>query len=530
MAKYTILLLFFMLIGLSKLQEGKKNVLFFAVDDLRPELGTYGFDNVKSPNLDAFAAKSMVFERAYCQVAVCSPSRASLLTGRRPDTNHVWKIANDEYWRDYTNATTIPQYFKENGYVSIGMGKIFHPGVPSGNDDIKYSWSLPYFHGNNTVKSNHSWYRWENISDSGLRDGQVAENAIKTLQQIKLNQTKGNNSPFFMAVGFHKPHLPFYAPAKYYDMYPAAEDIKPPPNPDGPKDAPPIAWTVSGELRSYADMNKYKNPECTTDFKALSTGESCRVSESDAKLLRRGYYSALSYTDAQIGKVLKELEEQGLADDTIIVLWADHGWKLGEHNMWAKHTNFEDDTHVPFFLRVPGVTDNGMRSKALVELIDIFPTLTELAGLDTPPVCPVGNKELLACVEGSSVVPLLKNPDQQWKKAAFSQFPRPAAGLRSIPGKPPFNKENESEDVMGYAMRVDQYRFVEWYKFDHTSAKPDFNQIWDTELYDHSQPTVFFNDDNTNTAMDPEKQDLVKELRKTLQEGWRSAAPFTDKH
>ena len=504
-----------------------KDILFLAIDDLRPELGTYGFDNVQSPNLDAFAAKSMVFERAYCQVAVCSPSRASLLTGRRPDTNHVWEISAREYWRDYTNATTIPQYFKENGYVSVGMGKIFHPGPPSGNDDVKYSWSLPYFHGQNTVTSSNSWHRWENITDSGLKDGQVADNAIKTLQAIRQNRTKGDNTPFFVAVGFHKPHLPFFAPAKYYDMYPPAEDIKLPLNPNAPKDVPPIAWSTSGELRGYADMRKYHYPKCYDNFEASSSDESCRVSESDAKLLRRGYYSAISYTDAQVGRVLKELEKQGFVNNTVVILWGDHGWKLGEHNMWAKCTNFEDDTHVPFFLRVPGVTDNGMRSKALVELIDIFPTLTELAGLDTPPVCPEGNKELLACVEGSSLVPLLKNQDQQWKKAAFSQFPRPFAGLRSIPGKT-FPVDDGGEAVMGYAMRVDQYRFTDWYQFDSKTGKPDFNTIWDTELYDHSQPTVFFDDDNSNMAKDADKQDLIKDLRKTLQDGWRAAMPPTD--
>ncbi len=513
-------------LSLAKCQQEKKDVLFFAVDDLRPELGAFGFDHIKSPHFDMLASKSMLFERAYCQVAVCSPSRASLLTGRRPDTNHVWRISNDEYWRDFTNATTIPQYFKENGYVSIGMGKIFHPGAPSGDDDIKYSWSLPYFHGNNTVTSKNSWYRWENITDSGLRDGQVADNAIKMIKQIKENRTKGDNTPFFMAVGFHKPHLPFFAPAKYYDMYPPADQIKPPPNPDGPKGAPAIAWTTSGELRHYADMAKYDKPECTSDYKACSTGESCRVSESDAKLLRRAYYSALSYTDAQLGKVLQELETEGLADNTIIVQWADHGWKLGEHNMWAKHTNFEDDTHVPFMLRVPGVTDSGMRSKALVELVDIFPTLTELAGLPTPPVCPEGNKDLLACVEGTSVVPLLKIPDQQWKKAVLSQYARPAGGFHVLPGKPPF-PNNTPEAVMGYSMRVDQYRFIDWYTFNHTTATPDFDSIWDTELYDHSQPTVFFNDENTNMANDPDKQDLVKELRKTLQAGWKAARPPT---
>ena len=530
MASYfTILTIIALVLSVSS-QQTKKDVLFLAFDDLRPELGAYGFDNIKSPNFDALAAKSMVFERAYCQVAVCSPSRASLLTGRRPDTNHVWKIADDEYWRNYTNATTIPQYFKENGYVSVGMGKIFHPGAPSGNDDIKYSWSLPYFHGKNKVGSPNSWHRFENISDNDLRDGQIADNAVETLKQIKKNRTEGNNTPFFVAVGFHKPHLPFFAPAKYYDMYPPAEDIKPPLNPDAPMDMPPIAWSTSGELRSYEDMHKYRLPECYSDAQASISGEGCRVSESDAKLLRRAYYSALTFTDAQVGRVLQELETQGLADNTIIVVWADHGWKLGEHNMWAKHTNFEDDTHVTFMLRVPGVTDSGMRTKALVELIDIFPTLAELAGIRVPALCPSPEQNnTLACVEGSSVVPLLKNPTQQWKKAAFSQFSRPYAGLSSIPGKPPFDKENHGEDIMGYSIRVDQYRFTEWYKFDRNAAKADFGQIWGTELYDHTQPTVFFNDDNTNMANDPNMQETVAELRKMLQEGWRNAMPPPNK-
>ena len=501
----------------------KKDILFIAVDDLRPELGCYGAETAITPNIDALAATSMVFERAYCQIAVCSPSRASLLTGRRPDTNHVWEISGNEYWRKFTNATTIPQYFKENGYVSIGMGKIFHPGAPSGDDDIKYSWSLPYFHGQNKPQMNHiSWHSFVNISDNDLRDGQVGDKAIETLKEIKKNRTKGVQTPFFLATGFHKPHLPFFAPSKYYDMYPPAENIKLPKNPDAPKDIPPTSWSTSGELRNYMDMEKYNSPDCKKDAKASMAGESCRVSDSDSKLLRRGYHAAQSYTDAQIGRLLAELDNQGLADNTIIVLWADHGWKLGEHNMWTKHTNFEDDTHVPFILSVPGVTDSGMRTDALIELIDIFPTLTELTGLDSPPLCPEDNKDLLACVEGFSLVPLLKNPKQEWKRAAFSQYPRPTGGLSSIPGRPPFSN---SEAVMGYAMRTDTYRFVEWYGFDHVTAKANFSDKWGTELYNHTMPVKFFNDENENLASDEKFADKVEEFRKMLQAGWRAVMP-----
>ena len=503
----------------------KKNVLFIAVDDLRPELGTYGVDFVKSPNFDKLASQSIVFERAYCQVAVCSPSRASLLTGRRPDSNHVWRIANDEYWRPITNATTIPQFFKENGYISAGMGKIFHPGAPSGNDDVPYSWNVPYFHAPDDSANHTSWHIFD-TDDSNLRDGKIADNAVKTLQEIKQNRSKGDNRPFFVAVGFHKPHLPFYCAKKYYDMYPPAEQIALPNNPDVPKEFPPIARSV-GEINSYSDIKQFfpNFTECRTDVQASFYGKGCRIPDDYTRILRRAYYSCVSYTDAQLGKVISAMELMGFADETIIVLWADHGWQLGEHNHWTKHTNFEDATHVPFMLKVPGVTDKGMRTKALVELIDIFPTITELAGLPVPPLCPVNSKYPLVCVEGTSLTPLLKDPTQQWKKAAFSQYARPAGGMIVIPNEPAFDKTEHEENVMGYSIRVDQYRFTDWYRFNRTTATPNFTDIWGTELYNHTEPTVFFNDENINMAHQPDMQDMVQKLRKILQAGWRAAQP-----
>ena len=505
----------------------KKNVLFIAVDDLRPELGAYGIDFVKSPNIDKLASRSIVFERAYCQVAVCSPSRASLLTGRRPDSNHVWRIAADEYWRPITNATTIPQYFKENGYVSAGMGKIFHPGAPSGNDDVPYSWSVPYFHApDDPLTPRNSWHIFD-TDDSNLRDGKIANYAISTLNEIKQNRSKGDNRPFFLAVGFHKPHLPFYCAKKYYDMYPIPEQIALPKNPDVPKDFPPIARSF-GEISEYKDIELlFPNiSECKSNVQASLYGKYCRIPDDYTHVLRRAYYSCVSYTDAQVGKVISAMESNGLADNTIIVFWADHGWQLGEHNHWTKHTNFEDATRVPFMLRVPGVTDGGIRTKALVELIDIFPTITELAGLPVPPLCPVNGKYPLVCVEGFSLTPLLHDPNQQWKKAAFSQYPRPSGGgISSIPNEPAFNKTEQGEDVMGYSIRVDQYRFTEWYRFNRTTATPNFTDIWGTELYSHTEPTVFFNDENINMANQPDMQDLVESLRKMLRAGWRVALP-----
>ena len=219
------------------------------------------------------------------------------------------------------------------------------------------------------------------------------------------------------------------------------------------------------------------------------------------------------------------MQTQGFLNNTIIVFWGDHGWKLGEHNMWGKFTNLEADTHVPFMLRVPGVTDSGMHTEALVELIDLFPSLTELAGLPVPPMCQQGNKDVLACVEGTSVAPLLKNPTQAWKKAAFSQYPRPAGGLSVIDGKPPFRPINEEEDVMGYTIRTDTYRFVEWYGFNRETAEPNWNDVWGTELYDHSKPTPFFNGDNENLANAKDMEETVNEMRKIVRAGWRQALP-----
>lgn len=531
-----LLLLLYSSALLRQAEARPKNVLFFAIDDLRTQLGCYGHKEMITPHIDALASRSLVFERAYCQVAVCSPSRASLLTGRRPDTNHVWLISAKEYWRKFTNATTIPQYFKEQGYISAGMGKIFHPGAPSGNDDIAYSWSLPYYHSplqGNYSNSNKtsSWWSFEGFADNQLPDGQIADKAVSTLQEIHQNRSKGDDRPFFLAVGFHKPHLPFYAPSSYYDMYPPASEIPLALNRDSPEGMPSIAYSTACAIYGFKDAKSVLPDdwkECHSDPLRATNSSVCRIPDSKAHELRRAYSACISYTDAQVGRVVKELESQGLADDTVIVLWADHGWQLGEHNEWCKFTNFEDATHVPFMLRVPGVTDQGMRTKALVELIDIFPTLAELTGVDVPPLCPESGQSPLTCVEGSSVAPLLKNPDQEWKKAAFSQYPRPSAGFSHIPGHPPFDKE-AGENVMGYTVRVDQYRYTEWVRFNHITAQPNWEEVWGVELYNHTDPIVFFNDENVNLASQSKMKSLVSELHEILQAGWRAALPPTEK-
>ncbi|MDH7480649.1 MAG: sulfatase-like hydrolase/transferase [Armatimonadota bacterium] len=482
-------------------EEGKYNVLFIAVDDLRPTLGCYGAPVIKTPNIDALAARGTVFTRAYCQQAVCSPSRTSLLTGLRPDSTKVYNL-EDHFRKFIPNVVTLPEYFKKHGYHTQAMGKIYHPGL-----DDPQSWSVPhwaakaptYLKPESLAQQKELREKleaqgrklkdevvekdpktglplkiirrasilkgpaWEDpdCPDNALADGMIADHAIETLREIK-------DKKFFLAVGFHKPHLPFVAPKKYFDMY-AGEKAKIglSPNPFPPKDCPEIALTTFGELRSYTDI-----PDVgpIPDEKALE--------------LRYAYYAAASYTDAQIGRVLNELDKLGLRDKTIVVLWGDHGWHLGDHSLWCKHTNFEVATRSPLIISAPGQKNKGAKTDALVEFVDIYPTLCELAGLPIPDN-----------LEGTSAVPVMNNPKRKWKKAAFSQYPRPG-------------------NVMGYSMRTDRYRYTEW-------IKRDSGDVVAVELYDYEKDPL----GNVNIAGLPENKELVAKLSKQLRGGWKEARP-----
>lgn len=454
-------------------QAKKPNILFFAVDDLRPEMGCYGSTLVKSPNIDRLAKQGMVFERAYCQQAVCSPSRTSLLTGARPDTTKVWDLVT-HFRAAMPNVVALPQLFKQNGYFVQGMGKIFHGGY----DDAP-SWSVPWQtpdapayavkmtaavqdtgKNNQPNRKNGPAYEAGDVADNFYKDGKVADLAVSTLKTLKAKA-----EPFFLAVGFSKPHLPFVSPKKYWDLYDPAK-IKLAANPYHPKDAPDYALTSSGELRNYTGMPA-QGP----------------VPDEQARTLKHGYYAAISYTDAQIGKVLDELDRQGLRQNTIIVLWGDHGWKLGEHGEWCKHSNFENDANAPLLLSVPGAKTAGQHSRALVEFVDIYPTLADLAGLPKP-----------AHLEGTSFKPLLDDPKRPWKKAVFSQYPR-------------------GKKLMGYSMRTDRYRFTVWVdRQDH--AKVDA-----IELYDHQTDPQ----ENTNVAKVPANEALVGQLMAQWRQGWQGA-------
>ena len=458
----------------------KMNVLFIAVDDLRPQLGCYGQKQIISPNIDRLAARGLLFERTYCQQAVCAPSRASVLSGVRPDTSRIYDL-NTPLRKAMPDVLSLPQHFKNNGYESISIGKIYHHPK-----DDRQGWTVePYRAGtfpegawkgrgyltkeafaqmekynkaNPKMQGRGPAFEAADVADNAYPDGCNTDYALKELSRLK-------DKPFFLAMGFYKPHLPFNSPKKYWEMY-KPEDIKLADNPFIPKNAPTYATTNWGELRNYYDIPK-KGP-CPDEL---------------SRQLIHGYYACISYIDAQIGRLLDELDRLKLSDKTVIILWGDHGWKLGEHAGWCKHTNFERDTHVPMILHVPGMKTAGKRTRALTEYVDIYPTLCHACGLKIP-----------GHLEGRSMMPLLDDPERAWKKAAFSQYPR---------GK-----------IMGYTMRTKRFRYTEWQ--DRRTG-----DVMARELYDHEKDPH----ENSNVADEREYGPDVKRLSEMVKQGWRRALP-----
>ena len=485
---------------------GRKNVLFLVSDDLRPQLGSYNgkyapssvHPRMHTPNLDKLASKSLLLKRAYVQQAICAASRTSFLTGRRPDTTHVYDLVT--YWRDVGgDFTTIPQYFKNNGYTSAGMGKIFHPGDASNNDD-PVSWSLPYFQPKNTWETmEHSWLAVpdDQLANKPLGDAQIATQAITTLRQLA-PAAKSGDKPFFLAVGFQRPHLPFVFPASVLKHYPP-DSVKLPDNDYAPVNMPRIAWANYGEIRKYHDI-----------FALNLTGRpNTTMPDQVVKDLRRAYYSAVTYVDELIGTILDELERLGVANDTVISFIGDHGWQLGEHGEWCKHTNFDVATHAPMMLHVPGMTDSGIVSEKLTEFVDLFPTLVEATGHPPLPLCPENSAMIRDCHEGISLLRLIKYPNASWKNASFSQYPR----------RPWKSKVSE---VMGYTITTNNYRYTEWAKFHLRPVyKPDWNTLLGVELYDHTKDP----DENHNMADDPSYAMIKQELSQQLHAGWRQSSP-----
>ncbi|MGH9161847.1 MAG: sulfatase [Vicinamibacteraceae bacterium] len=467
----------------------RPNVLFIAVDDMNTDLGAYGSPVARTPNIDRLAKRGVLFRRAYAQQAVCNPSRASLLTGMRPDTLRVWDLRTD--FRDtHPEVVTLPQLFKARGYFTQGIGKIFHNwGAKESIATDPPSWSVPQTY--HYAPHFSDWYapgaardtpadgpreptQRVNVPDEAYFDGRIAQAAIQALRTHK-------DEPFFLAVGFWKPHLPFNAPQKYWDLF-DPDQIPSPLPASPPRGVPPIALHDFRELRGYQGMPKDGG-----------------LTPAQVRHLRHGYYAAISFVDAQIGKVLDELDAQDLWDRTIVVLWSDHGFHIGEHGLWAKTSNFERDARVPLIISTPGQTTAGRQTNAIVELVDLYPTLADLANLPRPDG-----------LEGMSLRPLLDNPNQELHAAALTQFPRPPYFRQ----RPYFM---EQPDVMGYSIRTSRFRYTEWRDVDsrETVAR---------ELYDHdNDPT-----ESINLAGDPRARNRVHDLARLLERTVRSGARRAD--
>jgi iduronate 2-sulfatase len=468
----------------------KPNILFIAVDDLRCELGCYGVKEIQSPNFDRLAKSGVAFTRAYCQQAVCNPSRVSLMTGLRPDSTKVWDLATD-FRATTPDAVTIPQHFRQHGYRAVAFGKIFHNTFP---DDV--SWDEPTRYVKGVIGySKENQKRLAEFKMQMQADGKKAPAVERTrgpateVQEqpdemnfdgrqttealVKLRELATGKSPFFLAVGYIRPHLPFITPRKYWDLYDRAR-IPLAGNPFLPHGAPAVAFgdkSFGGfyELRDYMDYSDAPSPFERT------------LTEAQQRELKHGYYASVSFIDAQVGRLLDELERLDLAQNIVVVLWGDHGWKLGEHGGWCKQTNYEIDTRAPLMIRAPHAKANGQQSHALVEFVDIYPTLCELALLPVP-----------KALEGKSLAPLLIDASAKVKDAAFSQFPR----------------KHEGRDYMGYAMRTERYRYVEW-------LEQDSGRIAERELYDHESDP----EENENIARRPEHAALLEKLSAQL---WRT--------
>ncbi|MBG88657.1 MAG: iduronate sulfatase [Verrucomicrobiales bacterium] len=400
----------------------KPNVLFIVADDLRAELGCLGDRHVISPNLDRLASRGRLFTRAYCQQAVCNPSRASFMTGLRPDTIKVWDL-KASFRKTKPKHPTLPELFKQAGYRTRCIGKIYHNSEQLGDPA---SWSKPakfHFgpHWADTVTANRVGAIKKgqvpaiesfDVPDEAYWDGRIARQAVSALGELK-------DKPFFLAVGFWRPHLPFVAPKRDWDLYNPREL----PAPTGwfaPSDCPPLALHNSKELKGYRDVPKFPlTPKTTRD-------------------LRHGYYASITFMDRQIGLVLDALEENGLRKNTIVVFFSDHGFHLGEHELWCKTSCFEFDARVPMIIATPEIAKAGTASSSLVELIDLYPTLADLAGLEAP-----------KALEGESLVPVLNDPTTKVKEGAFTQHPRPSYSKGTAP-------------VMGVSVRTENGRYTEW--------------------------------------------------------------------
>ncbi|MEY3500185.1 MAG: hypothetical protein RL308_1854 [Bacteroidota bacterium] len=482
-------------------QKTKPNILFIAIDDLKPILGCYGNTLIKTPNIDRLAKMGTVFMSNYCQQAVCGPTRASVMTGKRPDYTKVWDLKTK--MRDINpDILSLPQYLITQGYSTQGIGKIYDSRCVDKKMDAP-SWSVPYY---NYFKTEERYYAKEtgmpvlgayqlpetkelalkyakegeakglvdkelddyvsksvkpsveyaDVPDNAYNDGANASRALEILEKLK-----SDTKPFFFAVGFSKPHLPFVAPKKYWDLY-KREDMPLADFQEKSKNGVEVAYHNAGEMRGYSDIPPLVSFTDQKDF-----GLTLPIDKQ--KELIHGYYAAVSYTDAQVGKLMDKLDALGLTKNTVIILWGDHGWHLGDHNLWCKHTNFEQATRTPMIISVPGIAPSVTNAPS--EFIDIFPTLCDAAGVKIPKI-----------LDGKSVLPLMNKSAKSVKDFSISQYPR--SGTKSETERQGY----ASSKVMGYSLRDKRYRYTIWMTNDFRSTQA-FNAdlIVGTELYDYDK-------------------------------------------
>ncbi len=464
----------------------RPNVLMILVDDLKPTLGCFGDRAAQSPNLDRLAARGVRFERAYCNQAVCAPSRNNLMLGARSTSTGLYSLGVN-FRHAVPSALTLPQYFKQHGYHCAGVGKVFHIGHGNTNDEA--SWSVP-FHPDKVIdyvltastdgvmtreqayfsnarlgeiKSLPRGAAWEcaDVLDTAYADGRIADEGIRRLRQARQKP----DQPFFLALGFCKPHLPFCAPKKYWDLY--QRNLLPlAPTRQAPRGAPDYAAKTLGELNQYKPVPQ-RPPLC----------------EDLERTLIHGYYASMSYMDAQVGRVLDALDQLKLSGNTLIVLWGDHGYHLGDHGAWTKHTNYEQANRIPIVFVAPGVARAGGATQALIETVDIYPTLCELAGLPKP------DTKVAQPFDGISQVPVLRDPGKSLRDHVYHAYPR-----GRFRGRP----------RIGRALRTERYRLVEWRSIGGAPETADL------ELYDYQE------DPGETANLAAAHPDIVSRLRAKL--------------
>lgn len=444
MKKSIIVLLAYLSLGFNLVaQEEKPNVLVFFVDDLRAELGCYGSKTAITPNIDALANDGVMFNKAYCQQAICAPSRMSVMTGLRPETLGIYSIFTP-LRKVHKDVVTMPQLFKANGYNTISIGKVYHHAF-----DDKQSWTTHFEKEDNSYlkpeniallarlkkengkKLNGPAYEDADVTDEAYKDGRAAKYAIETLHKVK-------NDKFLMFVGLSKPHLPFNAPKKYWDLY-NRTNFKIPSR-DKPQDAYRLALTKWGELKNYHGIPKKGD-----------------LDDDLSRTLIHGYHASVSYVDAQVGKVMKSLEDLDLRKNTMVIFMSDHGYKIGEYGAWCKHSNVEIDVRVPLIMSREGgykKRKSGVTSNALVENVDIFKTLVDLCGLEGP------------VSDGKSLLPVIDHPKQEWDNSATSVYAR-------------------GKNIMGCTTTDGQWRYTEW-------RDSKTHEILGAELYEHKDNLLSF--------------------------------------